>query len=458
MEYAIVDIETTGGYAAGHGMTEIAIQIHNGVSVQNVFETLINPEQDIPLYITALTGIGNDLVRHAPTFREVAKQIHELLVGRVFVAHNVNFDYSFIKHHLAACGYLWDAPKLCTVRLSRKLLPGYPSYSLGKLCQRLDIPIHQRHRAGGDVTATRILFEKLLVQDNGMIAAMLKKSSKEQALPANLPREEFEQLPQTAGVYYFKNQKGKVIYVGKARNIKKRVGTHFSGQNPNQQRQNFLRHIHHISYTCCGTELMALLLEATEIKRLWPENNRALKRFEPKYGLYTYEDQNGYHRLAINKHQKFQKACLSFTHISDAYNQVSKLLHKHQLCAKLCGLQQTKPGCLDQQQGNCHGACIGIEPASVYNLRVSEALSTLSSSLPSFYLIDQGRTMSERSCIWVEEGRLYGMGYLDIDVIESGPNVIKKQLTLYPSSHYMMQLIMHYIEKHPHHVTWLHGI
>jgi len=455
MEYAIVDIETTGGYAAGHAMTEIAIQIHDGISVQAIFETLINPQQDIPLYITALTGIGNELVEHAPTFQEIARQIHELLVGRIFVAHNVHFDYSFIKHHLAACGYSWDAPKLCTVRLSRKLLPGYPSYSLGKLCQRLNIPIHQRHRAGGDVTATRILFEQLLAQDNGVIAAMLKKTSKEQVLPANLPREQFEQLPLTAGVYYFKNQKGRVIYVGKAKNIKKRVSAHFSGQNPNLQRQNFVRHIHHISYTCCGTELMALLLEAVEIKRLWPENNRALKRFEPKYGLYAYEDQNGYLRLVINKHQKFQKAYLSFTNMSEAYNQVGKLIREYQLCAKLCGIQQTKGGCLAHQQGNCKGACTGIEPASAYNMRVSDALLALSSSLPSFYLIDAGRTVHERSCIWVEEGKLYGMGYLDIDIIERGADIIKNQLTPYSSSHYMMQLVMHHIEKHPHDVTWL---
>src|SRR5690606_32756918 len=256
----------------------------------------------IPLHISALTGISNEMVADAPTFAEIAATVYQLLEGRIFVAHNVNFDYSFIKHHLAFCGYSWNAPKLCTVRLRRQVLPGFASYSLGKLSQQLNISITNRHRAGGDATATGILFSLLLEKGPDAIQAMLKKASKEQALPPNLPKENFERLPQTPGVYYFKDQKGKVVYVGKAKNIKKRVSAHFSGQNPNPQRQNFMRSIYDIDFVSCGTELIAFLLEAVEIKRLWPENNRALKRFEPKYGLYSYEDQKGYIRLAIDKH------------------------------------------------------------------------------------------------------------------------------------------------------------
>src|SRR5690606_11918177 len=187
----------------------------------------------------------------------------------------------------------------------RKLRPGLPSYSLGKLCSTLGIPLNDRHRAQGDAEATAILFGQLLhADDKGVLADMLKRSSKHQQLPPHLAREEFEALPHRAGVYYFRDKAGKVIYVGKARDIRKRVAQHFTGHSAQPQRQHFLRDIHAISCEPCGTELMALLLEAAEIQRLWPAHNRALKRFEPKYALYAYVDNGGYLRLAIGRYHK----------------------------------------------------------------------------------------------------------------------------------------------------------
>src|SRR5690606_1039137 len=239
----------TGGNAAGSRITEIAILIHNGEEVIERFETLVNPEKEIPLPIFALTGINNEMVADAPVFAEIAEQVYAMLENRVFVAHNVNFDYSFVKHQLDAEGFKFSVPKLCTVRMSRKIRPGFPSYSLGNLCRNLNIPIENRHRAGGDAEATAILFSRLLEWDeNGTIPQMLKRNSKEQQLPPHLPKSDFENLPACPGVYYFRDQSGKVIYVGKAVNIKKRVASHFTGHNPNPQRQNFLKNIYHISY------------------------------------------------------------------------------------------------------------------------------------------------------------------------------------------------------------------
>ena len=133
--YAIVDIETTGGHASANGITEVAICIHDGKKITQRFSTLVNPRMDIPVYIRALTGISNEMVQDAPPFEDVAADIYHLLHGKIFVAHNVNFDYSFIRHHLSAAGYDLQCNKLCTVRLGRKILPGLPSYSLGKLCR-----------------------------------------------------------------------------------------------------------------------------------------------------------------------------------------------------------------------------------------------------------------------------------------------------------------------------------
>src|SRR5579875_1400831 len=146
--YAIVDIETTGGYAAANGIIEISIKIFDGENILEEFETLINPDQFIPRYIQAFTGINNEMVAGAPRFEEVAEKVFTYLQGNVFVAHNVNFDYSFVKKHLEYYGYSFNAKKLCTVRLARQIFPGLPSYSLGNLCRSLKIDLVNRHRAG----------------------------------------------------------------------------------------------------------------------------------------------------------------------------------------------------------------------------------------------------------------------------------------------------------------------
>ena len=303
--FAIVDIETTGGYASGNCITEIAIAIHDGEKMVDFFETLINPEIPIPRYIQSLTGITNAMVSQAPVFEEVAPKIYGLLHNKVFVAHNVNFDYSFIKHHLGQWGYNLDCKKLCTVRLGRKVLPGYQSYSLGNICRSLHIEVENRHRAGGDTLATVQLFECILKNDNGgEIKAMLKGKAKEQFLPPHLPVEKVAQLPSCPGVYYFHNQKGKIVYVGKAKDLKKRVNSHFSNNKAGKQKQDFLREIYNVSYQLCGSELMAFILESIEIKRLWPLYNRSLKGFQQTYGLYMFEDGRGYQRLVIEKLKK----------------------------------------------------------------------------------------------------------------------------------------------------------
>ena len=217
MLYAIVDIETTGSYAAGNGITEIAIVIHDGKEVLDFYETLVNPGQPIPYFIQNLTGINEAMVAHAPSFEQVAPKVFEMLQDKIFVAHNVNFDYSFLKHHLDDAGYKFDAKKLCTVRLSRKIMPGLYGYSLGKLCHQLNINLTNHHRAGGDALATAQIFSMLVARDDkDVIAAMLKGRNREQYIPPHLPVEQLDNLRKCPGVDYFYNLKGKFIYVGKA--------------------------------------------------------------------------------------------------------------------------------------------------------------------------------------------------------------------------------------------------
>jgi DNA polymerase-3 subunit epsilon len=450
MQFAVVDIETTGGFASGNGITEISIHIHDGNEVIDSYETLINPQSFIPPYIESLTGISNEMVENAPTFEMVAARIFEMLQHNVFVAHNVNFDYSFVKHHLALAGYDLQSKKLCTVRLSRKIFPGFASYSLGKLCTSLNIIINNRHRAGGDAAATAILLSQLLKADHeGYITQSLNRSSKEQVLPPNLCKSAIDKLPQKPGVYYFKDHKGAVVYIGKAKNIQKRVCSHFSGNNSGPQRQEFLKSIHHIDFEVCGTELMAFILEATEIKRLWPTNNRALKRFEQKYSLVSYTDQQGYLRLAIDKYNKLVPSLYSFNSIADGHHLLRMLIKEHLLCEKLCFIQSKRVACTGYELGTCSGACVGAETAACYNVRVKYAIKELETLLPSFALIDQGRTEDEQSCLWVEKGQFYGMGYVSAYSDVNNMELLKSALQPYPSNDYILHLILSYAESHP---------
>jgi DNA polymerase-3 subunit epsilon len=311
--YAIVDIETTGGHASANGIMEIAVYIHDGTSVVKHFESLINPQQNIPRYITALTGIDNVMVQDAPTFNEIAAILFDLLKDNIFVAHNVNFDYSFIQHQLKNEGYDLPAKKLCTVRLGRKVFPGLPSYSLGNLCRSLEIKVDNRHRAGGDAKATVKLFELYLANGaQAHIDLMLKKTSSEQWLPLHLQKEDITKLPSAPGVYYFHDNKDKIVYVGKAINIKKRVSSHFTQNDPDKKRQNLVRTVHKVTYKECASELEAIVLESAEIKRLWPKYNKSQKQPAQKFGLYMFEDGRGYIRLAIDKKKKQLPALYNF--------------------------------------------------------------------------------------------------------------------------------------------------
>ena len=444
MEYAIVDIETTGGNASGSRITEIAVIIHDGDTIIERFETLVNPEKDIPLHIFALTGINNEMVQDAPVFEEVAEKIYDLLTGRVFVAHNVNFDYSFVRHQLEKAGFKWTAKRLCTVRAARKINPGLYSYSLGNLCLSLNIPIKNRHRAGGDATATAILFSRLLEWDcNGVISTMIKKTAQDQRLPPNLPPEDFENLPEKPGVYYFYNQDRKVVYVGKAVNLKKRVASHFSGHKITSQRQNFLRDIHAISFEVCATELIALILECTEIKKLWPVYNRALKHFEPKYMLYEYEARNGYKYLAVGKSGKFQQDYIQLYYsLSDACQQLRTLAEEFGIDYRFC-----KYG--NQQEETLIKNCENLPEQGYHNNKIDESISSLKKTGATFAIIDRGRDKSENSCIWVEEGHFYGMGYIPADIGFKDTADIKDFITPYNGNQYIMQLIFSFAKKYP---------
>lgn len=413
LRYAIVDIETTGGFAAENQMIEIAVAIHDGVQVLERYETLLNPGRKIPPYIAGFTGISDSMVADAPAFREIALELFRLLEGKVFVAHNVNFDYSFVQKAFSDIGIHYQAKRLCTVRLSRKIIPGFKSYSLGNLCQQLGINLTNAHRAGGDCEATAILFSLLVKKDSSKhIAESLKRNNGELNLPPNLSKKQFEKLPLTPGVYYFHDEKGKVIYVGKAKSLKKRVASHFSGKNESERKQHFMREIHSVSFELCGNELVALLLEAQEIKKLWPKYNRAMKRVDFRFGLYDFEDRNGILNLVIDKSRKYFRPLLSFSSMYEAREFMNQMIKAYSLDRMYCGFEKLEwvGGQVVQKR-----RLEDKKEIHAYNKRVQSAMEDLQQNRESFALIGHGRDQGEQSVVLVEEGRYKGYGFVNKD-------------------------------------------
>jgi len=428
--YAIVDIETTGGSATRSRITEIAIYKHDGQKIADEYQTLVNPCQDIPYNITKLTGIDNELVANAPLFFDVAKEIDAFLDGCVFVAHNVNFDYGFIKAEFERIGLSFRKKKLCTVRLSRKLLPGKYSYSLGKLCASEGIPLNNAHRAAADAKATAILFTQLMKIDReGYIEKALNPLSLEGLMPPNMPKEDFIALPNKQGIYYMLNERKQVIYIGKAKDIKKRVHSHFSGNTNTKSKYHFVKNIFGIDFKVIPNTLLVDIIEATEIKKHWPIYNRSYKRITLNYGLYQYTDRNGYERFNLGRCGKHDKPIKSFKSLVELKWFLKEMIEDYNLCPRLSGLQPISSGkCNYVEELDCRGACEGKEETSTYNLRVQQAVEEKVNRNTTYVLKEESQESAEQALVLVENGRYKGYGKVPLSVDLMNVELVKSQL------------------------------
>ena len=418
--FAIIDVETTGGRADRDKITEIAIVLHDGDQVIDTYSTLLNPECLIPGYISQLTGITNDMVAGAPRFWEVARTIVEMTENAVFVAHNARFDYSFIREEFRRLGYTYTRKTLCTVQLSRKSFPGLPSYSLGNLIRHFGIHVDQRHRALADTIATADLFSRILRSQNGQdqVNHLLKMGIKESLLPSTVGIDKIRALPEECGVYYFHDRFGDVIYVGKSINIQKRIAEHF--QDKTQKASALQQNAADVSYELTGSELIALLLESSEIKKMRPMINRAQRNRQFPYGIFSYHSPDGYLSFLPAKISakgiKDKSPVAEYPHIDSARNHLQAMVERFQLCEKRCGLDASPGPCFPHQLGICSGACVNLEPPDDYNVRAQEALEALSAVLEgSFVILDIGRFQDEKAAVVVVNKRLYGWGYVSAD-------------------------------------------
>lgn len=430
LKYAIVDVETTGMGIQGNRVTEIAILVHDGKKVIDEFHSLVNPESTIPFAITRLTGIDDYMVADAPKFYEIAKEIIEITTGCIFVAHNVNFDYNVIHKEFAELGFPFKRKKLCTVRLSRKLIPGLPSYSLGKLCASVGIPLNDRHRAMGDTKATTLLFEKLIDLDvnDKVFLSFLKTGSRHATLPPGLPKDIFDQIPEQTGVYYFRDEKDEIIYIGKALNIKKRVLSHFYDKK--NREVSMCQQTTNITFEITGSELLALLLESSEIKLHYPVFNRAQRRNNEGFAVFSYEDRAGLMHLAWNNLKNVPNPIGKFYNATECRLFIEKVCEKFELCPKYCHLQSNVNSCFHFQIKKCKGVCRGEESVSDYNKRVQMAIEYMSNDSKSYIIKQEGRTIEEKSFVLIENGVYQGFGYIDQQQQISSLSELKEFLIL----------------------------
>ncbi len=445
--YAIIDIETTGGSPVTEKITEIAIFLHDGQRVVDEFSTLINPEKKIPYFITTLTGITNAMVAESPKFYEVARKIVEMTDGCIFVAHNVSFDYQFIRNEFKRLGYDYSREKLCTVQLSRKIIPGLPSYSLGRLCDHLSIKIHDRHRASGDALATSILFEHLLqISNNGQQSISSLTGLNKKDLHPNLDPEFIDRLPENTGTYYFYNDKNELIYIGKSKNIRDRVLSHFRNFSSKKsiEMRNAIASVYH---ELTGSELIALLKESHEIKQQRPLYNRAQRRAFSHHGLYHFVDEKGYIRFLIEKNSSMNEIPLcSFSTLKSAKMHLHSLVDEYQLCQKLCGLYSSSSSCFSYEIGTCNGACIGKEQPETYNLKATAAIESFRYRHANFFIIDNGRNEDELGIVQVECGKYLGYGFIDSSFCQGTKNELEACIQHFDDNHDIQQILRHFLQ------------
>lgn len=437
--FAVVDVETTGGHPSGHAITEIAIVISDGISIIDQYSSLVNPQQNIPLNIESLTGISNAMVADSPKFSELAKEIKDFLGDHIFVAHNVNFDLGFIQHAFKREGFDYNPKRLCSVRYARRVAKGLRSYSLKNLCQHFSITNAAAHRAWGDAIATAKIMGLLLEADkSAQWQQMIKRNQGEINLPPHLPAQEYQDLPEKPGVYYFYNQEGKPIYIGKATNLKRRVASHFSSDKSTKRAQAFKRDIYHVHFELTGSELLASLLEDHEIRHYWPEHNRAQKKPKNRFGVFHYKNQEGQYCLVINRLQKQHGYLADFYSLGEAQNWLLNQVENHRLNPQFCGLTSAY-----------------LPPANekTHNPNFEKLLHACRNEDQHFLIKTRGRHAQEQGFAWVANGQLKGIGFIEENSDFSTPEAAIESARLLNNSITTTSIIRRVLEEQSHNIV-----
>jgi DNA polymerase III subunit epsilon len=441
MNYVIVDIETTGGNPKQSKVTEIAMYKHNGEEIIDHYETLINPEIEIPEFICRLTGITDKMVENSPKFYEIAKKIIEFTEDSVFVAHNVSFDYNVLRYEFKSLGFDFRRPHLCTVKTSRIVIPGHDSYSLGKLSRSLGIEIVGRHRAGGDALATAKLFDILIKTDVNNLKTFIQEDIKTKFLHPKLDIDLLDEIPDKSGLFYFYNEENQLLYQGKAKHIKRKINQHLKNVKTKKGAE-LIKDVAKIEYTLTGSETIATLIETSQLKKQIPPFNTKLKF---PYGIFAFENSHGYLNIQLGVTSKNNmEPILLFQSKKEATSIFHHLTNRYSLCQNL--EDSVKEICLSFSKGNCGGACLGKESLMEYNQRAQKLIKQANLEDLSFAIIENGRQKGEKSIIIVENGRYLGYGYAPFHAQFSGLEKLKRYIDIYEEDRYTLSIIHNHIQ------------
>lgn len=375
-----LDLETTGATPTKDRITEIAlVRFDNGIETAR-WETLVNPEQPIPPFIQNLTGINDQAVADAPVFAEVADKLQAFLEGTVLAAHNVRFDYGFIKAEFKRLGITIKQKVLCTVKLSRLLYPEHYSHGLDAIMKRHQITTIARHRAMGDVE-TVLAFLNIASKELGpeRLESAAQQLMRGPSLPPHLDGRYLEEMPETPGVYLFYGENDLPLYIGKSNNIKTRVLSHFSGDHKTAKASRIAQSVKHIEWHDAAGDFSALLLESRLIKTKQPLYNRKLRQHKEYYSWQLSQAADDLPLCQLITHHDFEPDGFAsyfglFNSKRHAKEMLRKVVNLHRLCPIWVGLEQGKGSCFGSQVNQCKGVCAGKEPPEIHFLRLKQAM------------------------------------------------------------------------------------
>lgn len=374
-DLAIVDVETTGMSPFHDRVIEVAIIRISKNKVVDKFTSLLNPEMRLSPYISMFTGITTEQLKDAPLFYDIKDKVTELLEDAVFVAHNVRFDYNFIRNELKRTGQSFRAKTFCTVRLSRRLFPEFRSHSLESVINRYNFKFENRHRAYDDAY---VLWQFLKKVKKSVPKKTLEKTYADltkslYSVDINI-KTQVDSLPESPGVYIFYDKNNTVLYVGKSKNIIDRVIAHFSEDTTSTKHLSLMKEVNRIDHIKTTGELGAMLLEARLVKELHPIYNAQLREKKAFIVLEKTKDKKGYFTFK-------EKTVTSLTNVEtenllgtfkskrSAKEYLNEFAEKYHLCKKVLGIDSSNSSCFDYKLGKCKGACIGKESKKIYNGR-----------------------------------------------------------------------------------------
>jgi DNA polymerase-3 subunit epsilon len=397
LNYAIIDIETTGGNSRTGKITEIAVFLHNGSKVVDVYETLVNPGMPIPPFVSKLTGISDDMVKDAPSFEEVASTLNAFTANAIFVAHNAHFDYGFVREEFRRVGVDFKRKKLCTVQLSRHAFPGLASYSLDKITAQLDIKLNGHHRAASDAEATAALFDRILEVHNGvgLFDMHIGMPSLEGITTPYIDEAFLNTIPDETGVIRFYDASDNLLYSKRSANVLTSICEKLK-QNATADSQAMRKVLHRIDYQLTGSQLVAQLLEVEDVLSNQPEFNHG--RFSMKaHNSAVLRTINGASHLVLEKlKSKEPDTMLVFSNFFEGRDHLNFLAEKWRKPIINLGSGKRSLPALELNEG----------------MDVESGFSKLSGTV---ILVDEGRYANERTRILVKNGVVLGFGYYDND-------------------------------------------